>query len=182
MSGKVDLRKDGFELVDCGETQGQIRTLDFFHPGRVINPYSGKNHELDGRTLIVLATTYAGFIECVALCRHSDHNGDEKAIFYNTHAAAYRTGSSPPARCERDRNEAIEIKFHNDNFTMRDHCHINFEQTWSLRIKFPVVDVGHVRLDQRRTLLETHLRVQTDLFNRTIVEFEYGPELKPPRA
>ncbi|ROV91102.1 hypothetical protein VPNG_09928 [Cytospora leucostoma] len=182
MSSKVDFRKDAFELVGCGETQGQVRTPDFFHPGRVINPYSGKNHELDGRTLVVLSTTYAGFIECVALCRHSEHNGDERAVFYSTHAAVYRAGSSPPAGRERDRNEAVEVRLRDDGFTMRDHCHINFEQTWSLRTKFPVVDVGHVRLDQRRTLLATHLRVQTDLFNRTIGEFEYGPELKAPRA
>ncbi|KUI59125.1 hypothetical protein VP1G_06400 [Cytospora mali] len=174
---------DGMDLVELGDGEAEHRPRlggDFFHPGRVINPYSGSNDELDRRTLIVLSTTNNGYVECLALCRHPDHSGEERASFYKVHAAVYNSGDPPPNSGGRRRNEAIEIKFKNHNFKMSDSCYVNFEHTWTLRPDFPVMDLGHVRRDQRRKVLEMHVKIQMDLFNRNIEEHGLGETLKAP--
>lgn len=167
------------------------------HPGRVVNPFSGANDELDRRTLVVLSTTVNGYAECLALCRHPDHSGEERASFYRAHAAVYCSGEPPPVvgagvgagaggngdgDGERDggrgSNEAVETRFKSSRFKMQDSCHVNLEHTWTTRPGFPVMDLGYVRRDQRRRLLEMHARVQVDLFNRNIEEHGLGEKLR----
>lgn len=172
---------DGIDLVEWGDGEAEHRSRrggDFFHPGRVINPYSGNNDELDRRTLVVLSTTNNGYAECLALCRHPDHSGEERASFYNAHAAVYSSGDPPPTCHGKAKNEAIEIRFKSPSFKMSDSCYLNFEHTWTLRPDFPVMDLGYVRRDQRRRVLEVHLKIQTDLFNRNIEEHGLGAKLK----
>ncbi|ROV96153.1 hypothetical protein VSDG_05069 [Cytospora chrysosperma] len=157
----ANLGADGIDLVGWGD-DGQAAEHrprwggDFFYPGRVINPFSGGNDELDRRTLIVLSTTNNGYAECLALCRHPDHSGEERASFYHAHAAVFK---SP-------------------RFKMQDSCYVNLEHTWTIRPDFPVMDLGYIRKDQRRKLMEMHIRIQADLFNRNIEEHGLGERLK----
>ncbi|ROV90367.1 hypothetical protein VMCG_09744 [Cytospora schulzeri] len=183
---------DGIDLVEWGDGRAEHRPRsggDFFHPGRVVNPFSGNNDELDRRTLVVLSTTNNGYAECLALCRHPDHSGEERANFYNAHAAVYSSGEPPPppppaSTCDGEMgrrkrtNEAIEIRFKSPRFRMQDSCYVNFEHTWTIRPDFPVMDLGYVRKDQRRRLMEMHAEIQVDLFNRNIKEHGLGEKLK----
>lgn len=175
---------DGIDLVEWGDGQAEHRPRwggDFFYPGRVINPFSGSNDELDRRTLVVLSTTNNGYAECLALCRHPDHSGEERASFYHAHAAVYSSGHPPPQPgcCKgKGRDEAFEIRFKSPRFKMQDSCYVNFEHTWTIRPDFPVMDLGYVRKDQRRRLMEMHVKIQGDLFNRNIEEHGLGEKLK----
>lgn len=171
---------DGIDLVEWGSGRAEHRPRwggDFFHPGRVVNPFSGSNDELDRRTLVVLSTTNNGYAECLALCRHPDHSGEERASFYRAHAAVYCSGEPPPSGGGKGANEAVEIKFKSARFKLQDSCYVNFEHTWTIRPDFPVMDLGYVRKDQRRKLMEMHVKVQTDLFNRNIEEHGLGEKL-----
>lgn len=201
----ANLGADGIDLVGWGD-DGQAAEHrprwggDFFYPGRVVSPFSGGNDELDRRTLIVLSTTNNGYAECLALCRHPDHSGEERASFYHAHAAVYSSGDPPPppmtpmtpargasngggsgdggGSSSSSSNEAVEIRFKSPRFKMQDSCYVNFEHTWTIRPDFPVMDLGYVRKDQRRKLMEMHIRIQADLFNRNIEEHGLGERLK----
>jgi hypothetical protein len=168
---------DSCGLIEVGDDPDleymSFRGQEFFFPGRLIGVYSDTDSSINGRTMIVLSVSDHGFVQCLALCRHEGHTGEEKASFYHTHAAVYRDNTSAPTtKHSKAKNAPIEITLKKSGHNIKDSCYINFEHTWTLQSHVPVVDFGHVRKSQRKGLLSTHERVQNELRNRTVQDFE----------
>lgn len=181
------------EGIDLVKWEGDLkaahmpRRMDFYHPGRLISTYSGKNDELDGRSLVVLSVTRMGFVMCLALSQHPDHTGDEAPSFYSYHAAVYSQGtplallSSNESLRNNPANPPIELELNGDGkFKLDEYCYLNFESTFTLRPEFPVMDLGKVRKDQRRSLMEAYQKRQVDMLNRNIEEYRLGDKLRLP--
>jgi hypothetical protein len=164
-------------LIEVGEDPDleymAYRGQEFFFPGRLIGVSPDADSSMGGRTMIVLSVSDQGFVQCLSLCRHEGHTGEEKASFYHTHAAVHRDTTSPPTtKHSKAKNAPIEITLKKSGHNIKDSCYINFEHTWTLQAHVPVVDVGHVRKSQRKGLLSTHERVQNELRKRTLQDFE----------
>lgn len=122
---------------------------------------------------------------CLALSQHSDHTGDEAPSFYSYHAAVYSQGtplallSSNESLRNNPVNPPIELELNGDGkFKLDECCYLNFESTFTLRPEFPVMDLGKVRKDQRRSLMETYQKRQVDMLNRNIEEYRLGDKLR----
>jgi hypothetical protein len=168
---------DSCWLIEVGDDQDleyrPYRGREFFFPGRLIGVSSDIESSINGRTMIVLSVSDHGFVECLTLCRHEGHTGEEKPSFYHTHAAVHRdTTSAPTPNHSKAKNVPIEITLKKSGHNIKDSCYINFEHTWTLQEHVPVVDFGHVRKSQRKGLLSTHERVQNELRKRTLQDFE----------
>lgn len=150
------------------------RGQEFFFPGRLIGAYkSDTDSSISGRTMIVLSVSDHGFVQCLTLCRHEGHTGEERGSFYKAHAAVHRDTTSPPtAKHSKTINPPFEITLKKSGHNIKDSCYINFEHTWTLLEHVPVVDLGYVRKSQRKDLLITHGRIQNELRQRTMEVFE----------
>lgn len=167
---------DSCGLIETGDEQDleymSYRGQEFFFPGRLIGVYTDTDSSINGRTMIVLSVSGHGFVQCLALCRHEGHTGEERGSFYKAHAAVYRDNTSPPtASHAKIINAPIEITLKRSAHNIKDSCYINFEHTWTLQDNVPVVDLGYVRRSQRKNLLDTHDKVQKDLRQRTMEDF-----------
>ncbi|KAE9375146.1 hypothetical protein N431DRAFT_436668 [Stipitochalara longipes BDJ] len=169
---------DSCGLIEISDDQDleyrPYRGSDFFFPGRLIGVYSDTDSSISDRTMIVLAVSGHGFIQCLALCRHEGHTGEERDSFYKAHAAVYRDNTSPPPTATHATmvNAPIEISLKRSRHNLKDSCYINFEHTWTLQEHVPVVDLGYVRKSQRKYLLVTHEKVQNELRQRTMATFK----------
>lgn len=167
---------DSCGLVETSNDQDleymSYRGQEFFFPGRLIGVYSDTDSSINGRTMIVLSVSDHGFVQCLALCRREGHTGEERSSFYKAHAAVHRDNTSPPtAKYSKTVNAPIEITLKKSVHNIKDSCYINFEHTWTLQSHVPVVDLGYVRRSQRKNLLVTHERIQSELRQRTIDVF-----------
>jgi hypothetical protein len=168
---------DSCGLVEINDDQDleymSYRGQEFFFPGRLIGVYSDTDSSINGRTMIVMSVSDHGFVQCLALCRHEGHTGEERGSFYRAHAAIYRDNTSPPVATHAPMiNNPIEITLKKSGHDIKDSCYVNFEHTWTLQAHVPVVDLGYVRRSQRRDLLVTHERVQQELRQRTMADFQ----------
>jgi hypothetical protein len=168
---------DSCGLIEMSDDQDleymSYRGQEFFFPGRLIGVYSDTDSSINGRTMIVLSVSGHSFVQCLALCRHEGHTGEERGSFYKAHAAVYRDNISPPMATHATTiNAPIEIKLKRSGHNIKDSCYINFEHTWTLQAHVPVVDLVYVRRSRRKNLLVTHEKVQKELCQRTLEDFE----------
>jgi hypothetical protein len=168
---------DNCGLIESSDDEGfeymPYRGQEFFFPGRLIGVYSDTDSSINGRTMIILSVSDHGFVQCLALCRHEGHTGEERRSFYKAHAAVHSDTTSPPtAKYSKIINAPIEVTLKKPGHNIKDSCYVNFEHTWTLQEHVPVVDLGYVRKSQRKNLLVTHERIQNELRQRTMEVFE----------
>lgn len=164
-AGLVELTED----VHLEYGSVAYRGRGFFHPGRLIGVYFPADSSINDRTMIVLSVSNHGFVQCVALCRHGDHTGEEHQSFYQTHAVVQCDTDSPSkTKHLKTIKASFELTLNKQGAKIKDSCYINFEHTWTLQSEVPVVDLGHVKKAQRKDLLLMHESVQSELRNRTL--------------
>ncbi|KAN0112258.1 hypothetical protein V8E51_005209 [Hyaloscypha variabilis] len=166
-------RDTGLIEISDDQEYRPYRGQEFFFPGRLIGVDSDTDSSIHGHAMIVLSVSDHGFVQCLSLCRHEGHTGEEKSSFYKAHAAIYRHNGSPPVATHTPTiNRPIEIALKRSGHHIKDSCYVNFEHTWTLQAHVPVVDLGYVIRSQRKDLLVTHERVQQELRQRTMADFQ----------
>jgi hypothetical protein len=166
-------RDTGLIEISDDQEYRPYRGQEFFFPGRLIGVDSDTDSSIHGHAMIVLSVSDHGFVQCLSLCRHEGHTGEERGSFYKAHVAVHRDTTSPPtAKHPKTINPSFEITLKKSGHNIKDSCYINFEHTWTLLEHVPVVDLGYVRKSQRKDLLITHGRIQNELRQRTMEVFE----------
>ncbi|KAM0273976.1 hypothetical protein ACHAQH_008068 [Verticillium albo-atrum] len=149
----------------------------FFVAGRVIRLDDEVNNgALRRRTMVVVAVSSDGMPQCLSLCVHKNHDGEEEGTHWDSHSATHSEEATETYT--RHKNPVIYLDLKNKKITrVAPRAFINYEHTWTLAsnsgngyLRFQ--NLGSVVKRQRKEFLETYLRVKRAMVTKELRKLE----------
>lgn len=129
-------------------------------PGSVITIFDGEEGHLSCRTMVVMARSEEGSLECVSLCPHPNITQAHQKKYWTSHVPVC-DATGVPTDTAPEFKKTIRIQF-SLNTTLLPECFINCQHVWTIRNGVKYAEEGTVQ--NFNDLLEAFGDIQKKLY------------------